>query len=189
MNAVHLEHPRNDVPLVFISELRLEECSEFLRENISDCILHFESSNNSVEPLLFQEAPWGLPSYKIYKQLLEESEYAAWTYAYGYRANHFTVYVNKLKRYNSIEKINMFLKDNGYLLNTSGGEIKGSKLELLEQSSTIAEESLVQFIEGSYTIPACFYEFAKRYDDANGRLFRGFIEASADKIFESTNSR
>ncbi len=32
-----------------------------------------------------------------------------------------------------------------------------------------------------------FYEFAKRYPTANGKLYQGFVAASADKFFESTN--
>jgi hypothetical protein len=36
-------------------------------------------------------------------------------------------------------------------------------------------------------VPACYYEFARRYPIANGELYQGFIAASADKIFESTN--
>ncbi|MGL4837356.1 MAG: DUF1338 domain-containing protein, partial [Shewanella sp.] len=35
--------------------------------------------------------------------------------------------------------------------------------------------------------PSCFYEFALRYPKANGELYTGFVAASADKIFESTN--
>ena len=39
---------------------------------------------------------------------------------------------------------------------------------------------------GAHSIPCCYYEFAKRYTQADGKLFRGFVAQSADKIFEST---
>jgi hypothetical protein len=45
----------------------------------------------------------------------------------------------------------------------------------------------VEFKEGVYKIPACYYEFALRFPDADGRLYSGFHSKSADKIFESTN--
>jgi len=35
-------------------------------------------------------------------------------------------------------------------------------------------------------VPTCYYEFAKRYPGPDGKLFPGFVAASADKIFEST---
>ena len=45
----------------------------------------------------------------------------------------------------------------------------------------------MEFIEGKHSVPACYYEFAKRYPDKEGKLYSGFIAKSADKIFESTN--
>ncbi|MGL4896671.1 MAG: DUF1338 domain-containing protein, partial [Shewanella sp.] len=58
---------------------------------------------------------------------------------------------------------------------------------LLEQSSTMADTIAVEFSDGVLEIPSCFYEFALRYPKANGELYTGFVAASADKIFESTN--
>ena len=75
----------------------------------------------------------------------------------------------------------------GFELNASGGKVKGSPAELLEQSSTLANLVEVDFTDGARTIPACYYEFARRYPMADGRLYQGFIAASADKIFESTS--
>jgi hypothetical protein len=89
----------------------------------------------------------------------------------------------------SIEKVNSFLKENGYMINNSGGEIKGSPDIYLEQSSIISEDIEVAFQEGRYMVPGCFYEFARRYPMPDGRLFMGFVADSADKIFESTNAR
>jgi hypothetical protein len=72
-------------------------------------------------------------------------------------------------------------------MNSSGGEIKGSKEQFLKQSSTLAEIVPVEFIEGVREVPACYYEFAERFRNDDGKLFSGFIAGSADKIFESTD--
>ena len=79
------------------------------------------------------------------------------------------------------------IKENGYKLNESGGEIKGTPEELLEQSSIIADLQKVDFSGTIYNIPSCYYEFAKRYETKDGEIYQGFIAKSADKIFESTN--
>jgi hypothetical protein len=51
----------------------------------------------------------------------------------------------------------------------------------------MADKVKVEFSEGVELVPGGFYEFAKRYPMANGELYTGFVAASADKIFESTN--
>ena len=81
----------------------------------------------------------------------------------------------------------LIIKLNGFILNNSGGEIKGTPSDLLQQSSTIADKVNVKFLEGQFEVPCCYYEFAQRYPDSTGQLYNGFIEKSADKIFESTN--
>ncbi len=106
---------------------------------------------------------------------------------FGYRPNHFTVFINHLKKFSDIVFLNNYLKDQGFKLNSSGGEVKGSKDVCLEQSSTLANNIEVSFDDGKLTIPACYYEFAKRYPMKNGELYQGFVAASADKIFESTS--
>ena len=46
---------------------------------------------------------------------------------------------------------------------------------------------MVRFNQGEFEIPNSYYEFAKRYPSEEGKLFQGFVAASADKIFESTD--
>jgi hypothetical protein len=148
-----------------------------------------ESSLLNSDELIFSGNAFGEPSYSLYEKLRDESEYAAWMYVFGFRANHFTISVNYLKKYNTLEKVNELLKENGFSLNTSGGEIKGTPEQLLRQSSILADIVEVSFKEGVKKIPACYYEFAQRYTDNDGNLYSGFIANSADKIFESTNYR
>jgi hypothetical protein len=47
----------------------------------------------------------------------------------------------------------------------------------------------VTFTDGTRAIPSCYYEFARRYRLPGGELFQGFVAASADRIFESTDDR
>ena len=188
LTAMHFAIPgEEEAPRVFISELILEEFSPFLQETIRNVIVEADPGLWETKDLIFAGNPFGKPSFEIYEKLRAESEYAAWLYVHGFRANHFTVSVNSLKGFESIEEVNAFLKENGFLMNTSGGEVKGSKEQLLKQSSTLAEIVPVEFAEGVRKIPACYYEFAERFKNANGTLFSGFIAGSADKIFESTD--
>lgn len=188
--ARHYEHPkREDLPLVFISELILEKFDNRVQETIRELLDSVPNDTYEDPELIFRGNPWGKLSYKTYQELLAASEYAAWLYVYGFRANHFTVRVNDLSAFHSLEEVNALLKKQGYPLNTSGGEIKGSARQLLEQSSILADKVAIDFQEGTHEVPACYYEFAHRHHDSSGKLFMGFIANSADKIFESTNSR
>jgi hypothetical protein len=188
LQARNFEHPDDNAPKVFISELITEAFTPRLHTFINELIDSIPK-DTVADPLklLFSKTPWQPIRYAIYNDLLQESQYAAWMYAYGYRANHFTISVNQLKTYDTIEKINQFILDHGYELNTEGGAIKGSAQELLEQSSTMAEIKAIEFEEGTFDIPSCYYEFAKRYPDEDGNLYQGFNAKSADKIFESTD--
>lgn len=187
LRAKHFRNYNDDsLPLVFISELVLELCSPKLEAIINTAL-------NSVEPSVFrsnlatQGRLWENVSYELYQELRTESEYAAWTYVYGVRANHFTVYVNSLENFETIQDVNAFVKESGFKLNTSGGEVKGTPEMLLEQSSTLADMQGMKFEEGTFSIPTCFYEFARRFKNESGELFLGFHADSANKIFESTD--
>jgi hypothetical protein len=183
LNACHFEHPNPKYPKIFISELRFEELSSRAQE-VSNNIIGSINVNNDKDLILYDRT-WKI-EYKIYEELYKESEYLAWFYVFGFIVNHFTIFANDTS-FKSIHDINIWLEDKGYILNASGGKIKGEGNKQLEQSSTMAQKILVKFDDGTYEIPSCFYEFAKRYPQENGKLYSGFIESSANKIFESTN--
>jgi hypothetical protein len=186
--ARHFEHPDPTAPKVFISELLVEQCSEALQSIVHRLLDNLDPQATTADNFLYSGRHWDL-DYATYQHLLEESEYAAWLAAWGFRANHFTVSVNHLSQFRTLAEVNQRLKDEGYRLNSSGGEIKGSPEELLEQSSTMADRAEVRFADRAASIPSCFYEFALRYPKADGQLYSGFVAASADKIFESTDSK
>lgn len=188
--AKHFEHATDtQMPRVFISQLRTAEFSPGLQKHVQDFVAAIPEEMLTSDELIFSGRPKNAPkpSYALYNELRFESEYAAWLYLYGFRANHFTVSVNHLKNFQSIYQVNDFLKENGFIMNSSGGEVKGNPEQLLEQSSIKAGIIEVDFVEGRYAVPSCYYEFAMRYPDESGKLYSGFIAKSADKIFESTD--
>ncbi len=190
LRARHYELPGNpESPRVFISELLLDEFSEELQNTIRTHLDKVPEELLTSPELIFQGSIFDSISFEVYERLRKESEYAAWMYAFGYRANHFTVSINYLEKFSGIEEVNSFLKDHGFPLNSSGGEVKGTPEQLLQQSSTLADQVEFHFSDGKKEIPGCYYEFARRFPDARGKLFSGFIAGSADKIFESTDYR
>ncbi len=166
LEARHFELPGEpEAPRVFISQLVLADFSDELRETITRLIDTIPDNKLDPDQLILAGPVFGQPSYETYQKLREESEYAAWVYVFGYRANHFTVSVNALEKFRDLAEVNAFLKANGFELNTSGGEIKGSAEQLLRQSSTLADKTEVEFTEGKFLIPSCYYEFAERFED------------------------
>ncbi len=185
----HFEHKtKKDAPKVFISELETEKFSDYLQSIVSEAVAHIPKDLIESNEFVFGGRLWPQPSFKTYNKLRQESEYAAWLYVHGFRANHFAIFVNALSKYSDIRKVNEFVKANGFLMNIVNGlETYGTAEDLLEQSSTKAEIVEVDFREGKHEVPACFYEFTQRYPDRDGELYSGFIAASADKIFQSTD--
>lgn len=186
LSARHYEHADSQRPKIFISELRLNEMSQWLQLTVTGLIDQIPAEAFGRDDFCVSGRLWNI-DYPTYEQLAQESEYAGWMAAFGYCANHFTVLVNELETVGGLEELNELLKSNGFALNTSGGEIKGTPAEYLEQSSTLAAQIDVPFSDGVHRIPSCYYEFARRYKQPDGHLFTGFIAQSADKIFESTD--
>jgi len=184
--AHHYEHADETKPKIFISELLLDQFSPGLQKILNRLVDSIPESDLTRPDFCYLGRPWTLASSE-YLALAEESEYASWVAAYGFRPNHFTVSVNHLKHLGTLPAVNEFVKGLGYRLNASGGEIKGSKSDLLEQSSTMADSASVEFSDRELPVPSCYYEFALRHPMPNGKLYPGFVAASADKIFESTN--
>ncbi len=188
--AKHYEHPQNPTaPKIFISQLLVKKFSDQLQQTVQHLLDNLDSSVFDQEDLILRGRVWDTPLYKTYLALQNESEYAAWMYVHGFCSNHFTVDVNKLEKFNSLSSVNEFLKSKGFIMNSSGGEIKGSPSLFLEQSSILADIIAVEFQEGIKNSTSCYYEFSYRYKQENGELFTGFIANSANKIFESTDMR
>jgi hypothetical protein len=186
LDARHYEHPAPHAPKVFISELRMHEFSVDLQKTLRELVDQVSVETLQDPQLCAAGRPWML-TYPEYEALAAESEYAGWMAAFGFRANHFTVLVNALRRIDGLAELNNLIKQAGFPLNSEGGEIKGSPEVFLEQSSTLASQIEVRFRDGVHRIPGCYYEFARRYPLPDGKLFGGFVAKSADKIFQSTD--
>lgn len=181
---VHAHDPT--APKIFISELRRELLSPPAQAVLAELIQQIPVQAAGLE-CFFAGRLWQPTTIADYERLADESEYAGWLAAWGMRANHFTVDLNRLQGFNGLAEFNAFVKSEGFALNQVGGEIKGTSSDLLEQSSTLADRVTVTFADGERTIPSCFYEFALRHPDASGQLYQGFVAANANKIFESTD--
>lgn len=187
LTARYYLHPNPLLPKIFISALKLREFSAPLQTLIEDLVSQVSCAGS--EDFLISGTPWKKITFAQYQSLLKESEYAAWMAAFGFRVNHFTVFFNALKTFSDFQELNAFIKGIGFPLNQAGGEVKGSPSVYLEQSSTLAHPAAVEFSDRREVIPACYYEFARRYKMPDGKLFQGFIPDSANKIFESTHFR
>lgn len=188
LKANYYLHPDSQQPKVFISELILEafpqDLQNWIRTVTQPCVQ--AGIPLSAESLL--KPTWDAVNFADYRKFYPLSEYAAWTAAFGIQVNHFTVLLNSLKTFKKLEELNEFLKANGLVLNSAGGEVKGTPKELLEQSSTEARKIPWKFQGGqTENVMGCYYEFARRYPlPGTQQLFQGFIPKSANKIFEST---
>lgn len=182
------QHPDPALPKVFISELVLGELSADAQQRIAGLVAQLPAGFGERADLPYAGRPWQL-AYADYEALLAESEYAAWVAAFGFRVNHFTIDVGALSTFPDLQALDAFLVEHGFTLNDAGGIVKGTPAERLEQSSTRADSIEVAFADRAARIPSCYYEFARRYPLPSGELFQGFVPASANKLFESTDVR
>jgi hypothetical protein len=188
LEARYWRHPDPVFPKVFISEMVLAEMSPAVQQTAAALLAQLPAGFGARSDLPWAGRPWSI-THAEYQALLDESEYAAWVAAFGFRVNHFTVDVGRLSTFPDLASLCAFLVDNGFRMNEAGGMVKGTPADRLVQASTRADSIDVAFSDTSVRIPSCYYEFAKRYPLPNGELFHGFIPSSADKIFESTDAR
>ena len=176
---------------IFLSQLHIDQLSEK-----SQTIIHQQLSTLTPLPsdsrIFYCDRRWELPSWEEYLYLRQESEYAAWLLVLGFHANHFTLNINAFNSASDRQldwpELIKLMASIHIAMNPEGGIIKGSPEVLLEQASTLADEIHIDFDQGSKTIKSCFYEFAKRFNQADGQEYQGFVAANANKIFSSTNS-
>ncbi len=209
LDAFWYSPPREDLPRVFLSELRVGDLSDEAQAIIRSYTDEVES--DPVDTLNLDDAKavdhflhsplWRTPTIADHDRLAEESEYAAWVIYNRYYLNHFTISVHGMpEAINTIEKFNRFVEANGFQLNDSGGKSKTSADGLLIQSSTVAKMVEAEFDDGNggtvkKPIAGSYVEFAERKlkpeaagKDSSSRADRrdGFEAGNADKIFEST---
>ena len=105
LDAIHLEHSEDaNLPKVFISELKTELFSDNLQSIVEKIDSQIEHAQVVQDLFVASGRTWDL-TFEDYIQLLRESEYAAWTAAFGYRANHFTVSLNHLTTFFNLQDL------------------------------------------------------------------------------------
>lgn len=182
--------PNPELPRVFVSELRVNELSHEAETILRRLASQVDPAKVADPSVLWSGRLWDPVTWDEYQTLQAESEYAAWVASIGIRPNHFTIGVNFLEKHDEVEDVLKVVEGLGYAVNDSGGRVKGSSEVLLEQASTLADRMPIEFAGGeTHEVPTCYYEFAKRYPTESGELYPGFIAASADKIFESTDAK
>ena len=204
LNAFWYSHSDENMPRIFISELKVNDLSENSRKIISkytdqvteDPVDKLDLSNANDVISFLSNPLWSLPSLNDFNDLLKETEYGSWVIYNRYYLNHYTISVHELiDQYNTLEKFNAFVTKIGIKLNDSGGVIKESKDGLLLQSSSVANKVKANFTEGSSLISGSYVEFAERrilpkYSNVSEikpiHRREGFEASNADKIFEST---
>ncbi|MEO5929886.1 MAG: DUF1338 domain-containing protein, partial [Candidatus Kapaibacterium sp.] len=105
LRALSYAHPDPMLPHIFISELLTGEFSAELQEIVRGLAAQIPAGRTGAE--IFTALPtWKPVPFETYKRLLEESEYAGWLSAFGIRVNHFTVLINALKTFGSLQEFN-----------------------------------------------------------------------------------
>ncbi|KNA22634.1 hypothetical protein SOVF_032620 [Spinacia oleracea] len=189
------------LPRVFISELLVDQMTSEAQEIIRK---YTGMSGNGSKYAALASAQgaltWEKPLHSEFQQLARESEYAAWTLVNGYALNHVTISTHQLNSHlKNINRLNQFIEDNGFKLNSDGGILKVSPDGFLLQSSTVADSVPFEFSDGmTKSVPCSYIEFAERlvlpqYKDLPDEEVKefhrreGFEVGNADKIFESTS--
>ena len=184
LTARYLLPPQLGLPKIFISQLELQFLSEPLQSLIHNLVVqipeHAERENN----FCCSGRQWQL-NFQQYRQLTQESRYAAWLAAFGFIPSHYALSTNSLKSHRTLPELIQFLTALGIDMNQHGGVIKGSRATLLEYSSTQTQDVDVSFDDGKHSIPGSHYEFAHRYPQRDGQLYNGFIAAPTDLSTEN----
>lgn len=180
-------HTEKWQPRIFLSALDTSKLSPGAQTIVRELCTQIDPARIKDPSVFWSGRLWKPVTHAQYQSLLQESEYAGWLAAIGLRPNHFTISINHLNKHPSVDAVLQVAEAQGIAINTEGGRVKGTPAVLLEQGSTLADQQPMQFADGTFIVPTCYYEFALRHRDASGKLFDGFVPASADKIFESTN--
>ncbi len=210
LHAVHYEHPCKDLPLIFVSELLVDELPDDIqhiinatvntdiKDEINPWLLNpkFEKLQNMdlivdnlVDFFYTYSTPWGTPNETAIRIVNEASQYGAWTLLHGNSVNHYTACVNRqnVDEWPDIETTVQGLLDNGVPMKSEIEGKPGSKLRqtatkpVIEKIAVLDDEGNVKDIEWPYA----YYEIAER-GEVDGELFTGFLGAQATHLFEMT---
>ncbi|MEK6233137.1 MAG: DUF1338 domain-containing protein [Planctomycetales bacterium] len=152
LDAVHFQHPHEQFPKLFVSELRAWELPKKARNVIAGAVKTHRRNfgDSALRGLLeidrqtpearrrllkrtvdwFHRLPWKAPRKRDLVALNQDSQYGAWVLAHGYNVNHFTALINSqgVAELDSIDKtVERLLAEGTPMKSAIEGEV-GSKL-------------------------------------------------------------
>jgi hypothetical protein len=171
--AYHYEHRAGRArPLLFVSALLVDELSDRAQEIVRGLVAQVEPGAAAHPLFAVSGRLWQLSS-ADYQELHRESEHGAWVAAFGFRASRLGVDAGGLRGFDRLADVNRFLVENGVRLDRDGA-IMGGAAELIEVSSTVADEVDVALTDGSVRVPGGTCQLVRRHPAADGGLL-GFL--------------
>lgn len=218
ISAIHFEHPEQDLPRFFVSQLEVEKLPPWAQQLINETVYEtpYLLSDNGIELLnrlcsdgqLTTEAadileeelvnyfkrPWPAPLQKTVLKLNDISQYAAWVLLHGNSVNHFAALVNQqnVKTWPDLETTARLLESKGIPMKEV---TEGNKGSVLQQTATLAvkEDAGVMGEDGPGEInwTYAYFELTQRgYTEVDGQqvLYSGFLENQARHLFGMTQT-
>jgi hypothetical protein len=215
LSAIHFQHANQQLPKLFISELKtwelpaaartivertLRSHRPAIRTDTLAALGNLDSDSAPATDLLtqvvaqFHDLPWLLPAKEDVAALNKVSQYAAWVLVHGYNVNHFTSLINShgIPALDDIEKTIAALKAAGIPMKA---EIEGERGSKLRQTATEAVTIEVDVHDRGQPTKLpwtyAYFELAQRdlvVDAATGKQarFEGFLGPQATNLFEMT---
>ncbi len=209
LTSIHFAPPSENLPKLFVSELRVWELSARARRialaaaakaapGLTDAELAGLSDLPGIpararEKLLRRWAAqfgrrWPAPKAADALALEKESQFGAWVLLHGHTVNHFTAAVHShgVTELDDIDKTVAALKRAGVPMKP---EIEGEPGSKLRQSSTQAVVIPVEMRAGARVVKKpwtyAYFEIAER-PLLDGKRFEGFLGGQATNLFEMT---
>ena len=153
--AYSYEHRDGRLPGLVISALLVDELSREARALVRDMVGHLEPGAAAHPSFALSGRRWPLTS-SIYRQLRDESEYAAWVAAFGFRAHHFAVNAGSLPTLDEAG-LARFLAESGVAVASAPIDD-----EPFDHVATVAEDVELELTDGSLVVPSCPCVFVGR---------------------------
>ena len=209
LTSIHYAPPSENLPKLFISELRTWELSPKARRIVLGATAKAAPGLSDAELAGLSELPripartrekllrrwaaqfarrWPAPKASDAAALERETQFGAWTLLHGHTVNHFTaaVHSHDAAALDDIDKTIAALKAAGVPMKP---EIEGDPGSKLRQSSTKAVVIPVEMRAGSRVVKKpwtyAYFELAER-PLIDGRRFEGFLGGQATNLFDMT---
>jgi len=219
LKATHFEHPDENLPKIFVSQLEVSELPEWAQTAIINTVNNttYLISYKSLELLRILEEngalpseaaeyllddlvqyfrrPWNIPLKEDVLKLNDISQYGAWVLLHGNSVNHIAALVNfqEVQEWPDLETISKSLAEAGAPMKE---HIEGESGGKLQQTATLAIKDEVK-VKGEAGIENmmwtyAYFELIKRgYIEENDtkKLFGGFVGNQENHLFSMTRTR